>query len=92
LGGAVAMMGWIAVLSLVAGAVWGIVVGVVALVFLPLLGLATLWLRDWWGASWRQVRRFVLLRRQPGMREQLGAEQRAIADALEAINQRYPAA
>jgi len=92
LGGAVAMMGWIVVLSLVAWVVWGIVVAVVALVFLPLLGLATVWLRDWWGASWRQVRRFVLLRRQPGMREQLSAEQRAIADALEAINQRYPAA
>lgn len=90
--GAVAMAGWIVVLAAVAGVAWGIVGAMVALIFLPLLGLATVWLRDWWSASWRQARRFVLLRRQPGLREQLGTEQRAIADELEEINTRYPAA
>ena len=68
----------------------GIVGGVVALLFLPLLGLATVWLRDWWGASWRQARRFLLLRLQPVLRDELRTEQKAIAGALEGINRRYP--
>jgi hypothetical protein len=92
MGGAVVMVGWIVALAGVAGVAWGIAGTLVALVLLPLLGLATVWLRDWWGASWRQARRFVLLRRQPALRADLGAEQRAIAEALEGINRRYPAA
>lgn len=92
MGGAVVMVGWIVALAAVAGVAWGIVGTLVALVLLPLLGLATVWLRDWWGASWRQARRFVLLRRQPALGADLGAEQRAIAEALEGINRRYPAA
>jgi len=90
LGGTVLMAAWIVVLSLAVGVGWGIVAGLVALVFLPALGLATVWLRDWWGASWHQVRRFLLLRRQPELRDELRAEQRAIAEALEGINRRYP--
>ncbi len=88
--GTVLMAAWIVVLSLAVGVGWGIVAGLVALVFLPALGLATVWLRDWWGASWHQVRRFLLLRRQPELRDELRAEQRAIAEALEGINRRYP--
>ena len=61
------------------------------LVFLPALGLATVWLRDWWGASWHQARRFLLLRLQPVLRDKLRTEQKAIADALEGIDRRYPA-
>jgi hypothetical protein len=91
LGGTVVMAAWIMVLSLAAGALWGIGAGLLALVFLPVLGLATVWLRDWWGASWHQARRFLLLRRQPVLRDDLRTEQRAIAAALEDINRRYPA-
>jgi len=91
LGGTVVMAAWIMVLSLATGAVWGIGAGLLALVFLPVLGLATVWLRDWWGASWHQARRFLLLRRQPVLRDELRTEQRAIAEALEDINRRYPA-
>ena len=91
LGGTVLMAVWVIVLSLAAGVGWGIVAGLVALVLLPVLGLATVWLRNWWGASWHQARRFLLLRRQPELRDELRAEQRAIAEALEGINLRYPA-
>jgi glycerol-3-phosphate O-acyltransferase/dihydroxyacetone phosphate acyltransferase len=91
LGGTVVMAAWIMVLSLAAGALWGIGAGLLALVFLPVLGLATVWLRDWWGVSWLQARRFLLLRRQPVLRDELRTEQRAIAGALEDVNRRYPA-
>jgi len=91
LGGGVVMGAWIIALSLVAAVVWGMVGALVVLVCLPVLGMITVWLRDWWGASWRQVHRFVVLRRQPVFRDELRAEQRAIAEALESINRRYPA-
>ncbi len=90
LGGTVLMAAWIIMLSLAAGAVWGIVAGLVVLVFLPALGLATVSLREWWGASWHQARRFLLLRRQPALRDELRMEQLSIAEALEGINRRYP--
>jgi glycerol-3-phosphate O-acyltransferase/dihydroxyacetone phosphate acyltransferase len=90
LGGTVLMAAWIIMLSLAAGAVWGIVAGLVVLVFLPALGLATVSLREWWGASWHQARRFLLLRRQTALRDELRMEQLSIAEALEGINRRYP--
>jgi glycerol-3-phosphate O-acyltransferase/dihydroxyacetone phosphate acyltransferase len=91
LGGAVVMVAWVIMLSVVAAVVWGMVGALLALALLPVLGMTTVWLRDWWGASWRQAHRFVALRRQPVFRDELRAEQRAIAEALEVINRRYPA-
>ena len=58
-----------------------------ALLGLPLLGLATLTLRDWWGDSWRDARRYLLLRYQPALREALRDEQAELARELERVNQ-----
>jgi glycerol-3-phosphate O-acyltransferase/dihydroxyacetone phosphate acyltransferase len=87
LGGIAIMAVWITALSALATVRWGVGVGVMALLGLPLLGLATLTLRDWWGDSWRDARRYLLLRYQPALREALRDEQAELARELERINQ-----
>jgi 1-acyl-sn-glycerol-3-phosphate acyltransferase len=87
--GAALMTGWVIVLAVVSGLVWGWVAVLVALVGLPLLGLATLEFREWALDSWRAARRYLLMRSRVEVREELRAQQRQLADELEAINRRW---
>ena len=82
---------WIAILSML-GAFWGGPgLAVLLLIGLPLLGLMTLWLRDVFGASWRQARRYLLLRYRPQLRDELLQEQAELAQALDRLNREFPA-
>ncbi len=90
LGGVTIMVGWILLLAVLGAAQGGVGVGLALVLGLPLLGLGTQWLRDWWGDSWREARRYLLLRYQPALRAALRAEQTALAQELERINREFP--
>ena len=87
LGGVAIMASWIVALSVIGAAQWGVGVGLVFVLGLPLLGFGTLWLRDWWGDSWREARRYLLLRNRPALQTALREEQAELARELERINQ-----
>ncbi len=72
LGGAVAMIGWIVLASILTGLVAGVEWGLAVLVGMPLLGLATLSLSQHWRDSFSDARRYLLV----GFRNELAAELR----------------
>ena len=90
LGGIALITGWIGVLSALGAARWGIGVGLALVLGLPLLGFATLSLRDWWGDSWQEARMYLLLRHRPVLRATLLEEQAELARELERINRSQP--
>jgi hypothetical protein len=77
---------WIVALSVAGAAQWGVGVGLALVLGLPLLGFGTLSLRDWWGDSWQEARRYLLLRHRPALRAALQEEQAELARQLECIN------
>ncbi|MFA6958914.1 MAG: 1-acyl-sn-glycerol-3-phosphate acyltransferase [Thermoanaerobaculia bacterium] len=84
LGGGVFYIGWITLLSLLLGWRFGAAAGLAAALGLPLLGLATQWLRERWGYAMLDVRRFFALRRG-SLRDYLLARRKALATELDAL-------
>jgi len=83
LGGAVLYTGWIALLSLTSVLALGPKWGVVCAVSLPLLALATQFVRDRWRQARTQARRYLLLRRKGRVRETLLEQRAHLARALD---------
>ena len=83
--GAPAFAVWIVLLSVLAGVAAGWGAGLVALVVLPLWAVATTGARDDWGAAWRDVRRFLTLRRRRRLVEELRQQQRELGRRLDEV-------
>ena len=83
LGGAVIYLAWIALLStgvaVAAGPRWGLACAT----GLPLLAIATQFVRDRWKQARVQARRYLLLRRKGRVRERLLAQRGKLARALD---------
>jgi 1-acyl-sn-glycerol-3-phosphate acyltransferase len=84
LGGGLFYIAWIALLSVLTGWRFGPVAGLASALGLPLLGMATQWLRERWGYAMLDVRRFFALRRG-ALRENLLARRKALASELDAL-------
>jgi len=85
LGGAVVYLGWIALLSLVAGIALGPRWAIAAAVGLPALAIVTQFVRDHWRAARVQARRYLVLRREGRVRERLLQRRAQLARALEEL-------
>lgn len=79
-GGVVLYAGWLALLVIVAGAFGGAPWAVIVLLGAPVLGVAGLWIRERWRNAWRDVRRYMILRRHPGRIRELRRRQRELAE------------
>jgi len=67
----------------------GTVAGVAVLLGLPVIGMVGLAVRERWRGTWRDARRFFLLRTRRSLMAQLRADQRALAVRLDALYQRF---
>jgi glycerol-3-phosphate O-acyltransferase / dihydroxyacetone phosphate acyltransferase len=68
---------------------WGAVAGIAVLLGLPAIGMVGLAVRERWRGTWRDARRFFLLRTRRSLMAQLRADQRALSTRLDALYQRY---
>lgn len=87
LGGCLLYILWIALAAGVVAWRFGPLAGLAAGAALPLLGIATQWLRERWGYAMRDARRFFALRKS-SLRELLLARRKAIAAELDALLRR----
>jgi 1-acyl-sn-glycerol-3-phosphate acyltransferase len=85
LGGAVLYITWIALLSIGATFALGPRWGVACALGLPVLALATQFVRDRWRQARTQARRYLLLRRKGGVRERLLKERASLARSLDEL-------
>jgi len=69
----------------------GLLTAVIVLLALPLGGMVGLAVRERWRGTWRDARRFFLLRSRRTLMAQLRKEQRALATRLDTLYQRYAA-
>jgi hypothetical protein len=72
-------------LVIVAAALGGVRWAVITLIAAPLLGIVGLWIRERWRAAWRDVRRYLVLRRHPGRVRELRRRQRELAERFEVL-------
>jgi glycerol-3-phosphate O-acyltransferase/dihydroxyacetone phosphate acyltransferase len=66
-----------------------VVAGVAILLGLPVIGMVGLAVRERWRGTWRDARRFFLLRTRRSLMAQLRADVRTLAVRLDAVYQRY---
>jgi glycerol-3-phosphate O-acyltransferase / dihydroxyacetone phosphate acyltransferase len=85
LGGAFLFLVWIAALAMLAGWLWGRWASVIMAVALPIVALVTQAVRERWGESVRDVRRYLLLRGREDVRMRIKRRQRALALQLRRI-------
>ncbi len=78
LGGGLLYILWIGLLAALIGWSAGAMAALIAAAMLPLLGMATQWLRERWGYAMRDMRRFFALR-QTSLRQRLLAQRRTLA-------------
>jgi hypothetical protein len=69
----------------------GLLTAGIVLLALPLGGMVGLAVRERWRGTWRDARRFFLLRSRRTLMAQLRKEQRALATRLDTLYQRYAA-
>jgi 1-acyl-sn-glycerol-3-phosphate acyltransferase len=84
-GGIVVYAAWLTVLIIAAGALGGALWAVITLIAAPALGVAGLWIRERWRAAWRDVKRYLVLRRHPGRVRELRRRQRELAERFEVL-------
>lgn len=89
LGGGLLYIVWIVLLAAIAGWRWGLVAASITAATLPLLGMATQWLRERWGYAMRDVSRFFALR-QASLRERLLARRRSLAMEIDELVAKAP--
>jgi len=82
---------WLAVLVAVATLVSGPWWGLVAAILLPVVGLVGLWVRERWTVSWRNIRRFFLVRSQRRLIARLKEERKELAAQLKVLYERWAA-
>ncbi len=85
LGGAVLYIGWIVLLSVLAAVILGPKWAIATAVGLPILALATQFVRDRWRQARVQARRYLLLRRKGRVREHLLEQRARLAGSLEQL-------
>ena len=90
LGGAAIFFVWILLASVAVGVFVGPWWGFAALLALPGLALATLYIVERWTDSWADARRFLLKRRRDDLLTDLRVAQRSIALRLEELRQTAP--
>ena len=76
---------WIALLAMIGGLVLGWFAAGALLIALPLLGVATLRVREEWIAARGEAERFFLRRGRAGLLRHLAERQRSLAERLEAL-------
>lgn len=80
---------WVVALAVVAALTWNFWAAIAVLIAVPVAGMAGLLVRERWRGAWEDVRRFRLLRGRRKLFDTLRSEQRALADRLEGLYQRY---
>jgi hypothetical protein len=78
------------VVAALAAITWGPRAGLLALVGVPCVGMVGLVLRDRWRGAWSDARRFFLLRSRRDLVTVLQAEQRDLAERLQALYEAFP--
>lgn len=81
---------WVVVVAALAAITWGPRAGLLALVGGPCVGMVGLVLRDRWRGAWSDARRFFLLRSRRDLVTVLQAEQRDLAERLQALYEAFP--
>ena len=89
--GIVAYALWVILLAILTGVRFGPLFAPLVLAGTPLVGMAGLLVRERWRGSWRDARRFFLLRSRRALVDQLAARQRALADRLHALYEAHTA-
>ena len=84
-GGIVLYAAWLAALVITAAALGGALWSLITLVAAPALGIAGLWIRERWRAAWRDVKRYLVLRRHPGRVRELRRRQRELTERFEVL-------
>ncbi len=85
LGGTVLYVAWIVLLSILAAVILVPKWAIAAAVGLPILALATQFVRDRWRQARVQARRYLLLRRKGRVRERLLEQRARLAGSLEQL-------
>jgi phosphatidylserine synthase len=73
---------WVLALSLAGAMISGLWTGLAALVFLPVIGIVSLWVRERWRWVASDVRRFVVLRSRSLVIDELRTEQERLSREL----------
>ena len=84
--GAVVYAAWVVLLAVTATLAWTPIAGLVTLVAVPLVGMAGLLVRERWRGSWRDARRWLLLRSRRSLVDGLRATQRELGHRLERLH------
>jgi hypothetical protein len=84
-GGIVLYAAWLAVLVIAAAGLRGALWSLMTLIAAPALGIAGLWIRERWRAAWRDVKRYLVLRRHPGRVRELRRRQRELTERFEVL-------
>jgi hypothetical protein len=85
LGGAVLYAAWLTVLVWFVWRMFGWVTGVSAIVLIPAVAVAGLYVRENWRSTLHDIRRFMLLRTRRPLIEKLREEQKSLAERLDQL-------
>ncbi len=83
--GAVVYSVWLIVVCVTIGIGASAGWGGAAVVVLPVLGIAGLWIRERWRSAWVDARRFFVLRRRPALLRELRRRQAELAERLDQL-------
>jgi len=86
--GAVVYLAWTVLAAILVGMMGNLWLALTTLVLMPAIGLLGLLLREDWRQSWRDARRWLLLRSRPALVDALRDEQRRIAAGLDDLRTR----
>jgi glycerol-3-phosphate O-acyltransferase/dihydroxyacetone phosphate acyltransferase len=87
--GAVIYLLWLLLLVSMAVVWFGVVVAVLTAVLIPVVGMAGLLVREMWRGSWRDARRYLVLRSRRSLMDTLRANQRELGQRLDALAHRF---
>ena len=82
---------WLLVVVAAAAVAGGLWWGLGAAVVMPVVGLVGLWVRERWWATWREIKRFFLMRSRRRVILQLKEERVALAAQLKGLYDRWAA-
>lgn len=81
---------WVAMLAAGATVAWSPLVGVAVVVGTPMIGIAGLMVRERWRGSWRDARRWLVLRSRRSLVESLRSTQRDLGTRLDRLYRDSP--
>lgn len=83
--GGLLYLAWVLLLAVLGAMRWNWWMGIVVMLVVPMVGMAGLLVRERWRDSWRDARRWLLLRSRRRLVESLRDEQQRLAEALENV-------